>query len=152
MERELADEAPEHGRYDIKAGRGGLVDIEFLTQYLQLVHGPRLPSVRARATAPALDAVHAAGLLADAEHAQLTASWRFLRRLENRLRIVHDRPIARLRADSEEGSGQGAPHGAELDKLARRLGHHGAAPGARLLDEYREHTERVRAIYARRLG
>jgi [glutamine synthetase] adenylyltransferase / [glutamine synthetase]-adenylyl-L-tyrosine phosphorylase len=92
--------------------------------------------VRQRATRPALDALAAAGCLDEADQRQLVASYRFLRRLENRLRIVHDRPITELRAD---------------DKLARRLGYHGAAPGARLLDDYRGHTDAVRTIYARLL-
>jgi glutamate-ammonia-ligase adenylyltransferase len=63
-----------------------------------------------------------------------------LRRLENRLRIVHDRSIQELPTG-----------GAALDKLARRLGYRGPRAGAALLDDYRAHAERVRAIYARYL-
>ena len=137
MEKELAHEAPERGHYHIKAGRGGIVDIEFLVQYLQLVHGPRAPLLRARATRPALDALRLAGLLSDEDHAQLAAAYTFLRRLENRMRIVYDRPLAEL------------PGAAELDKLARRMGWREADPGAHLLAEYRAHTEAVRAIHAR---
>jgi glutamate-ammonia-ligase adenylyltransferase len=142
MERELSQESPE--RFNIKSGRGGLLDVEFLVQYLQLVHGPRLPSLRARATAPALDALGAAGILAPDDHDKLAASYQFLRRLENRLRIVHDRPIAMLAASLDGG---------ELDKLARRLGYRAGAtsPGARLLDDYRSHSSSVRDIYARLL-
>jgi glutamate-ammonia-ligase adenylyltransferase len=141
MERELAQEAPERGRYHIKAGRGGLVDVEFLVQYLQLVEGPGRQALRVRAIRPALDALRAAGLLTPGEHEALVGAYLFLRRLENRLRIVHDRSIAELPGAAPE----------ELDKLARRLGYRGAACGARLLDEYRDHTARVRIIYQKYL-
>jgi glutamate-ammonia-ligase adenylyltransferase len=146
MERELGREAP--GRFNIKSGRGGLLDVEFLVQYLQLLHGPALPSLRARATAAALDALDAAGKLDRPDYRQLAASYRFLRRLENRLRIVHDRPIAVLDAPPTVEA-----HGGELDKLARRLGYRAGAdpPGARLAADYRAHSSSVRAIYARLL-
>jgi glutamate-ammonia-ligase adenylyltransferase len=133
MEHELA-----HGPVDIKMGRGGLVDVEFLVQYLQLRDGPERPSLRLRATADALDALAAAGVLAPDDARELAESYAFLRRLENRLRIVHDRSIQELPTQP-----------AELDKLARRLGHHGTAPGARLAVEVAAHTARVRATYAR---
>ncbi len=112
MERELAQETAH--RFNIKTGRGGLVDVEFLVQYLQLVHGPRLPSLRRRATADALAALAREGVLPAAEARALAESYAFLRRLENRLRIVHDRSIQQI-----------ADRGSELDTLARRLGYHG---------------------------
>ena len=138
QERELA---PRAGRHNVKTGRGGLVDIEYLVQYLQLAHGPERPSLRARSTAAALDALRAEELLPAAEHAELSDALRFLRRLEGRMRIVEDRPRAEL---------GGEPY--EVDKLARRLGYHDARPGDRLLAEYLRHADRVRAIYERHLG
>lgn len=136
MERERSQ--VHAGGWDIKTGRGGLLDVEFLVQFLQLVHGPAHPELRLRATAPALAALHRIGLLDDADHAALDSAWRFLRRLDGRLRIVHDRPTSELPA---------APR--QLDKLARRLGLHGEAPGAHLRDEYLQHADRVRALFAR---
>jgi [glutamine synthetase] adenylyltransferase / [glutamine synthetase]-adenylyl-L-tyrosine phosphorylase len=56
MERELAGES--ESRFNLKKGRGGLVDIEFLTQMLQLAHGHRLPALRRRETLEALQALH----------------------------------------------------------------------------------------------
>ena len=138
MEKELANETKH--RFNIKTGRGGLVDVEFLVQYLQLREGPSLPSLRLRATLPALDALAQAGLLPAEDARELRSAYAFLRRLENRLRIVHDRSIQQITDQPRE-----------LDKLARRLGYRDASPGARMLVEYREQTERVRAIYARYL-
>jgi glutamate-ammonia-ligase adenylyltransferase len=140
MERELAQETAH--LFNIKTGRGGLVDVEFLTQYLQLIHGPTTPSVRRRATTEALAALADARLIDPAEARQLTESYAFLRRLENRLRIVSDRSIQQISDRNPR----------ELGKLARRLGYHGDDGGARLLADYRQHTERVRALYARYLS
>jgi glutamate-ammonia-ligase adenylyltransferase len=138
MERELARESKR--RVNIKSGRGGLVDVEFLVQYLQLRDGPRVPSLRVRATAPALAALGDAGVLPPDEVVTLEESYAFLRRLENRLRIVEDRSIQEIEI---------AP--GVLEKLARRMGYHGDRPGARLLTDYRVHADRVREIYARHL-
>ncbi|HEX4458435.1 MAG TPA: bifunctional [glutamate--ammonia ligase]-adenylyl-L-tyrosine phosphorylase/[glutamate--ammonia-ligase] adenylyltransferase, partial [Polyangia bacterium] len=140
MERELAQETAH--LFNIKTGRGGLVDVEFLTQYLQLIHGPTTPSVRRRATTEALAALADARLIDAAEARQLIESYAFLRRLENRLRIVSDRSIQQISDRNPR----------ELGKLARRLGYHGDDGGARLLADYRQHTERVRALYARYLS
>jgi glutamate-ammonia-ligase adenylyltransferase len=134
MEHELAQETAH--KFNIKSGRGGLLDVEFLVQYMQLREGPRLPSLRVRATHEALAALHDTGVLPSAEAHQLGDSYAFLRRLETRLRIVHDRSIQEIRDEPKE-----------LNKLARRLGYHGDQPGARLLADYRSHAEHVRAIY-----
>ncbi len=138
MEKELAHETAH--RFNIKTGRGGLLDVEFLVQYLQLREGPMLPALRVRATTEALAALKDEAVLPPGEARELAESYAFLRRLENRMRIVHDRSIHEITDDP-----------AQLDKLARRLGYVAAAPGARLLTEYRDHAERIRAIYHRYL-
>jgi glutamate-ammonia-ligase adenylyltransferase len=138
MEKELANETAH--RFNFKTGRGGLTDVEFLVQYLQLREGPRVPALRVRATTEALAALQDEAVLSAGEARALAESYAFLRRLENRLRIVKDRSIQELTDEPRE-----------LDKLARRMGYVAAAPGARLLADYREHADRVRAIYARYL-
>jgi glutamate-ammonia-ligase adenylyltransferase len=102
------------------------------------VHGPARPSVRQRATADALAALAREGILAADDARTLGESYAFLRRLENRLRIVKDRSIQQITDRPDE-----------LGTLARRLGYHGDDGGARLLADYRAHTERIRALYAR---
>src|SRR5207248_2368318 len=139
MEREIAAESS--GRYNSKLGRGGLVDVEFAVQYLQLVHGERHPGIRVAATPEALVALQRAGLLAPSDEEPLARGYRFLRRLESRLRIVRDRPIDSL-----------PTFGRELLLLARRLGYTGERPGEDLLAEYTRHTSEVRAAFLRVLG
>jgi glutamate-ammonia-ligase adenylyltransferase len=136
IEKEIAREGPT--RTDLKAGRGGLVDVEFAAQYLQLAHGARAPGLRVRATRAALDAARAGGLLGEAAHATLTGGYRFLRTIENRLRIVHDRPIHEYPRDP-----------LELDRLARRAG---IASAAALERAYQAWTRDVRAAYEALLG
>ena len=94
MEKELGRETAH--RFNIKSGRGGLLDVEFLVQYLQLREGPARPSLRVRATSQALAALRDEGILAPDLAASLADSYAFLRRLENRLRIVNDRSIQEI--------------------------------------------------------
>ena len=130
IERETAGAA---SPVDLKAGRGGIIDIEFASQYLQLVLGPEEPALRTPSTLEALRAAvrlvpqvaGACALLADA--------YLYLRRIEHRIRIVHDASAQRLPQDA-----------VELDKLARRLG---LADGGALDAAYRRWTGEVRRAY-----
>ena len=136
IEVEVASETA--GELDPKAGHGGLLDVEFATQYLQLLHGGRLESVRVSNTLRALEALQAAGVLAPEASRTLRSGYLFHRRVENRLRLVHGRALTRLPTG-----------GAPLALLARRLGHGGADPGGSFLAAYRKQAEAVRAAYNR---
>jgi glutamate-ammonia-ligase adenylyltransferase len=139
MERELARESRD--QVNIKTGRGGLIDIEFVTQMLQLRHGTANPAVRARATVPALQALHAAGVLSARDTERLVSGYQFLRRLENRLRLAHDQPVEVLHRG-----------GSQLAPLARQLGVAAVAADASvaaeaLWNEYVARREAIRACY-----
>ena len=90
MERELGKETP--GRWHVKQGRGGLVDVEFLAQGLQLVHGAAHPDARQVSTAAALAGLARVGALPAATAAALAADYRFLRRVSAALRLLGARP------------------------------------------------------------
>ena len=90
MEVELGRET--RGRSNVKYGRGGLVDVEFLTQALQLVHGGDRVEARAPATAAALRGLARAGALPPARAAELADHHRFLRRVSAALRLLGARP------------------------------------------------------------
>lgn len=128
----------------VKLGSGGIVDIEFVVQYLQLQHGGENRLLRTPNTLEALRGLGAAGLLPVEESAALEESYRFLRRVENRLRIVADLSVNTLPK---------AP--AKLEKLAKRMGYAPrpeAAAREQFLGDYTAHTGRVRAIYNRVMG
>ena len=90
---------------DIKRGPGGIREIEFLVQALQLIRGGREPELRERRLLPALQALVEAGHVDEDAGASLAQAYRFLRRLENRLQMLGDRqthalpdaPLARTR-------------------------------------------------------
>jgi [glutamine synthetase] adenylyltransferase / [glutamine synthetase]-adenylyl-L-tyrosine phosphorylase len=86
-------------RSNLKRGPGGVVDIEFIVQMLQLVHGGREPAVRGTETLRGLVALHGAGLLSGERREFLEQAYRTLRSIEGRLRLLdaadrHDFPAA----------------------------------------------------------
>jgi glutamate-ammonia-ligase adenylyltransferase len=80
--KELAD--------DIKRGPGGIREIEFFVQALQLIRGGREPALRERRLLPALSALVSGGQVAAGTGDALAQAYRFLRRLENRLQMLRD--------------------------------------------------------------
>jgi glutamate-ammonia-ligase adenylyltransferase len=143
MERELAGE--DANRFNLKKGRGGLVDIEFLTQMLQLAHGHRLPRLRRRETLRALKALHDERILTTGEYRLLADGYLFLRRLDHRLRLQRDQSIDAFEAEP-----------GPLDGIARALGYNGTGSkkrgpesGRRLLHDYQSRREKIRACYER---
>ena len=131
MEVELGKETP--GRRHVKLGRGGLVDVEFLAQALQLVHGARQPAVRVPATTAALRALGEAGALPVRTAATLIDHYRFLRRVSAALRLLGARPT-----DTLELAGPMPARVASALGLGSREA---------FLTAYRERTEAVRAAY-----
>ncbi len=141
MENELARETADS--YNIKTGRGGMVDVEFAVQYLQLKHGCRYPELRTTSTVVALKEIHGLGLLNGGDAETMLAGYKFLRKLENRLRIIHDYSVNDL----------GGPQ-SYINKLARRLGYDPKLknPGAVLIADYEKTTGRIRDCYDRIFG
>jgi glutamate-ammonia-ligase adenylyltransferase len=126
----------EDTRFQIKVGTGGLIDIEFTTQLLQLTHGYRNPKLRAQGTVPAIAAAADMGLL-DLEKARwLVDAWRLLNRTRNVLYLVRGRPQDALPKEADE-----------QEILARALGY--PAPGARvpMVEDYRRATRRARQVH-----
>ena len=124
---------------NVKSGYGGLVDIEFAVQTLQLVHGGRETSVRVQNTPLAIDKLHKIGVLTEAQRDGFAEAYQFLRRVENALRIVHDRTLDALPKNR-----------AELGQLARRLGYTGSddKPAAEaFLQDYGKWTEMTRSLF-----
>jgi glutamate-ammonia-ligase adenylyltransferase len=135
LEDELARERP--GRFDPKLGKGGLADVEFAVQFLQMRAGGDA-RVRSPETLAALAGFEEVGLIDPARAATFRDGYRFLRRVEQRARIVHASRSAYLEAD--------APG---LLTLARSLGYRDRerAAGEQLLDAYREITGEVRRVF-----
>ncbi len=95
---------------DVKVGHGGIRDIEFTIQFLQLLNGGELPGVRTGNTLEAIRNLEAAGCLTMHERAILEHNYVFLRKIEHRLQVMFDAQTHRLPDES-----------AELRKLAIRM-------------------------------
>jgi len=120
------------GGLDVKLTRGGIRDIEFLTQCLQRLYGGRDTWVRHGGTLFALHRLRDKGYLAARDYARLTGAYQFLRTLEHRLQLEHDRQTHTLPQEEEA-----------LEILARKMG----VPD--LPGETRRHLQEVTDLYDR---
>ena len=100
--RKLGEPGTALAGLDIKLGQGGIREIEFATQTLQLVWGGRDPSLRDPTTLGALRLLVRAGRLPRRAAAELTVAYRFLRRIEHRLQMVADRQTHAIPAKPDE--------------------------------------------------
>jgi len=142
-QRQMTERA-KAGTVNIKYGPGGLIDIEYAAQYLQIQHGHDHPDLRTPNTSEALERLRRRRLLSATEHAALREAYQFLRTVIDGLRMV--RGNAEDLVLPEEGSD-------EYKFLARRLGYHDPdwKKGARrLAREIRRHMGRVHEIFSRR--
>ncbi len=101
---------------NLKRAVGGIVDIEFIVQMLQLKHGRELPQTRVPGTADAISRLHEAGVLADADFEYLAAAYRTMRTIIGRLQLMNTNADHDLPSDP-----------IELAKLARLLDYPDAA-------------------------
>jgi glutamate-ammonia-ligase adenylyltransferase len=118
-----------------KLGRGGLADVEWTVQLLQLQHAAELPELREPSTVAALAALRTAGLL-DADQADaLLAAWELASRARNAIFLVRGRPSDQLPRP-----------GLELAGVARACGYGPDDDPGQFVDDYRRTTRRARAV------
>jgi glutamate-ammonia-ligase adenylyltransferase len=129
---------------DLKRGPGGIVDIEFLAQALQLRYGGANPRVRHTNTLEALHQLHAEGFLTAHQTGELQACYRFFSAVTKQLRLLYNTSRVRLPELPEE-----------LDKLAHHLGyasHPGPTPAERFLQDCSSIVVRTRALFDEIMG
>ncbi len=127
---------------EVKTGHGGIRDVEFVVQFLQLLHGGQYPVVRHFNTLTALSRLEQVGCLTPEERGIMEETYRFLRRVEHRLQIMFDRQTHQMPRDLEEQR-----------ILAVRMGYPPASawedrtgPAQRFLHDYRSKTDLNRRI------
>ncbi|MDH4230174.1 MAG: bifunctional [glutamate--ammonia ligase]-adenylyl-L-tyrosine phosphorylase/[glutamate--ammonia-ligase] adenylyltransferase [Nitrospirota bacterium] len=120
---------------DVKLGRGGIREIEFFVQALQLIHAGKQPALRHRRTLDALDALVAEGHVAQADAACLAEHYLFLRNAEHRVQLV-----------AEEQTHLLPVHPAACRRLGVQMGHGGDDPWGGFSVQYREVTDEVHRI------
>ena len=103
IHRQIADQGKRQDyRSNIKLGPGGIREIEFVVQALQLVRGGREPALRIRGTLPALAVIAERGLLPHAGVTALRDAYVFLRNIEHRLQYRDDQQTQALPSDAAE--------------------------------------------------
>ncbi|WP_405645660.1 bifunctional [glutamine synthetase] adenylyltransferase/[glutamine synthetase]-adenylyl-L-tyrosine phosphorylase [Streptomyces uncialis] len=117
-----------------KLGRGGLSDVEWTVQLMQMRHGWEVPALRTTRTRAGLAAAHAAGLLAAEDAEVLDEAWVLASRVRNAVMLVRGRAGDTFPSD-----------GRELGAVGRYLGYGPGQVGA-MLDDYRRVTRRARAV------
>ncbi|MGW1064561.1 bifunctional [glutamine synthetase] adenylyltransferase/[glutamine synthetase]-adenylyl-L-tyrosine phosphorylase [Streptomyces aureus] len=120
---------------ELKLGPGGLRDVEFAVQLLQLVHGRGDTTLRSGTTLDALKALAAGGYVGRADAVQLDDAYRFLRSMEHRIQLFRLRRTHLVPQDE-----------AELRRIGRSLGLR-ADPAAELNREWKRHTAMVRRLH-----
>ncbi len=121
----------------LKLGRGGLADVEWTVQLLQLRHAHEVPGLRTTSTLGALAGAVQAGLVEPADAQVLEQAWTLAARTRDALVLVRGKPAVALPAS-----------GRELDAVARLLGRPPGSQGS-FLDDYRRATRRARAVVER---
>ncbi|MFD0144326.1 MULTISPECIES: bifunctional [glutamine synthetase] adenylyltransferase/[glutamine synthetase]-adenylyl-L-tyrosine phosphorylase [unclassified Streptomyces] len=117
-----------------KLGRGGLSDVEWTVQLIQMRHGWAEPGLRTTRTRVALAAAHAAGLIPTEEAETLDEAWVLATRVRNAVMLVRGRPGDTFPSD-----------GRELAAVGRYLGY-GPGRVGEMVDDYRRITRRARAV------
>lgn len=95
-------------RTHLKLGRGGLADVEWTVQLLQMQHAGRLEGLRTPRTLPALDAAAEAGLVDREDADRLAASWRMVSRVRNAITLVRGKAGDQIPTDARERAGVAA--------------------------------------------
>jgi [glutamine synthetase] adenylyltransferase / [glutamine synthetase]-adenylyl-L-tyrosine phosphorylase len=117
---------------DVKLSRGGIREIEFTVQLLQVVRGGQFPELRTRPTLQALQRIAAAGLMPRATADALGRAYEFLRRVEHRIQYLDDQQthvLPMCRSTEEDG---------DLNWIARTMGFTDCRPFLHELDRHRE--------------
>jgi [glutamine synthetase] adenylyltransferase / [glutamine synthetase]-adenylyl-L-tyrosine phosphorylase len=125
-------------RREIKSGTGGIRDIEFSVQILQLVHGGDDPELRHRATLPSLEALAAGGYVGGQDAEALAGAYRFLRIVEHRLQLVDLQQVHQLPDQPQEA-----------ERLAKTMGYGGADLTGDFERDLARHRSAARAIHER---
>ncbi|MFJ4919387.1 bifunctional [glutamine synthetase] adenylyltransferase/[glutamine synthetase]-adenylyl-L-tyrosine phosphorylase [Streptomyces sp. NPDC088725] len=136
MRRRVVDNIPA-GQADreLKLGPGGLRDVEFAVQLLQLVHGRSDSSLRSGSTLEALAALAAGGYVGRTDAAQLDEAYRFLRSMEHHIQLYRLRRTHMVPEDE-----------ADLRRLGRSLGIR-VDPVAELNKAWKRHASAVRRLH-----
>jgi glutamate-ammonia-ligase adenylyltransferase len=137
IDRHMAERG--HERRNVKLGVGGIREIEFLVQTMQVIAGKNMASLVDRSTLGSLDRFVRYKLMSKQEREALTAAYLFLRDVEHKLQMVHD-----LQTHALPESGE------ELERCAIRMGYDAGdrvSATACFRVDHQRHTEVVHRVF-----
>lgn len=137
IDAKMANRGHEHR--NVKLGVGGIREIEFLVQTIQILAGRRLPGLLDRSTLGSLVRLRKAGILSARQQTDLTNAYHFLRDVEHKLQMVHDLQTHALPDEADE-----------LERCAIRMGYEGktrAAACQKFRADHRHHTKFVNETF-----
>jgi glutamate-ammonia-ligase adenylyltransferase len=121
----------------LKLGRGGLSDVEWTVQLLQLQHAARLPELQTTATLEALSVATTAELISESDAEALRTAWLLVTRVRNAIVLAQGRASDSIPADARARAAVARAMGYRVDQTAD------------LLEDYRRATRRARAVHER---
>lgn len=133
LEKSVQDDM---ANYNFKKGIGGLMDIEFIVQYLELSYGNEDPAIYEKNTFLALEVLMEKGYISKKDMDTLKDGYMFLRKLENRIRIDKDFSVEKIPKNEKE-----------LIPVARRMGFKGTLCGRDFFSALMNKTSKIRKIY-----
>ena len=136
MKKKIDTSLARGGEENIKLGRGGIREIEFFIQALQLVFAGKNAALRQRNSLHALNDLKNAHIISEQDCEALSDAYRFLRIVEHRIQVVNERQTHSLPAGEEE-----------MSLLARRCGYLAEGGLAAFRETLESHRQRVSAIY-----
>tara|TARA_R110000782_G_scaffold166829_3_gene258778 strand:- start:1719 stop:3011 length:1293 start_codon:yes stop_codon:yes gene_type:complete len=112
IKRDMSAQREKEGHWNVKLGAGGIRDIEFFVQMLQIINGGHQPELQITNTVEVLKKLNHFGFINNEEAGALRGSYLFLRRLENRLQMIDEQQTHQLPNDGEK-----------LKKIAKMMGY-----------------------------
>jgi len=134
IDAKMADRG--HERRNVKLGVGGIREVEFLVQTVQVMAGRSLPGLLDRSTLGSLKRLADRKLISVKEHNALTAAYIFLRDVEHKLQMVHDLQTHALPHEAEE-----------LERCAVRMGYEGNDRTATVKEFQSDHAAHTTAVH-----
>lgn len=123
-------------QFNFKKGIGGLIDIEFIVQYLELLYGGEDPAIYEKNTFLALEVLMEKGYISKKDMDKLKDGYMFLRKIENRMRIDRDFSVEKISRNEKD-----------LYPIAMRMGFKGKTSGKEFFDALMDKTARTRKVY-----
>ena len=147
MRKKVQDElgSPKE-KYELKRGSGGIMDIDFLTHFLQLAHGRKYPALQTASTRNALRQLARFGIIDNVQSGELLDAYDFLKKLEGVLRVADLKNISAFSSNIHDAGNQ------RLNRAMGYIDDDRKSATDKFMQEYLEITRKVRGHFTALVG